>query len=223
MVARLFWRTRFVRVGAVNAVDEFGGVWHCASIVKRRTQITLDPEHQHRACQKAHAQLQKLAREAEIDLIQKYALRIPIPQHLSLYRRARRFVGRILRRLGFLIEPWSPRLRHFECSDGAKTVLIWALGADRETLRTACSGYATYLRDRPDRIPVLVTDVADFAFFSRLGWLVEYVPALSAPAGSYAERKRRYLAWRYRDALVLPVAVGLEHAAVRFGGGSGRV
>ncbi len=163
-------------------------------------------------------QLEKLAREAELDLVQRYALRLPLPPRLSPYRRARRFAGRLLRRFGFLIEPWSPRLRHFECSDGAKTVLIWALGADRETLRTACNGFTTYLRARPDRIPVLVTDVADFAFFSRLGWLVEYVPALSAPAGAYAERKRRYLAWRYRDALALPLAAGLEDAAVRSGG-----
>ncbi len=166
--------------------------------------MTIDAE-----TKQLRAQLEKLAREAEIGLVQRYALRIPLPQRLSLYRRARRFAGRILRRLGFLIEPWSPRLRHFECSDGAKTVLIWALGTDRETLRRACSGFATYLRDRPDRIPVLVTDVADFAYFSRLGWLVEYVPALTAPAGAYAERKRRYLAWRYRDALVLPVTAGL--------------
>lgn len=176
--------------------------------------MTIDPETKN-----LRAQLEKLACDAEIDLIQKYALRIPLPQRLNLYRRARRFAGSILRPLGFLIEPWSPRLRHLECSDGAKTVLIWALGTDRETLRTACSGFATYLRERPDRIPVLVTDVADFAFFSRLGWLVEYVPVLTAPAGAYAERKRRYLAWRYRDALVLPVAAGLDNAALRIGDG----
>lgn len=166
-----------------------------------------------------HAKLQKLAREAETDLVQRYALRFPLPGRLSLYRRARRLAGRILRRLGFLIEPWSPRLRHFERSEGAKTVLIWALGADRETLRTACSRFAIDLRNRPDRVPVLVTDVADFAYFSRLGWLVEYVPTLSAPAGAYAERKCRYLAWRYRDAEVLPVTAGLAGAAVKPGDG----
>jgi hypothetical protein len=62
-------------------------------------------------------------------------------------------------------------------------------------------------------VPVLVTDVADFAFFSRLGWLVEYVPALSTPADDYGERKRRYLAWRYRDAPALPVSAGLAEFA----------
>jgi hypothetical protein len=54
-----------------------------------------------------------------------------------------------------------------------------------------------------------VTNVADFSFFSRLGWLVEYLPALSSPADGYAERKKRYLAWRYRDAPILPVSAGL--------------
>lgn len=59
-----------------------------------------------------------------------------------------------------------------------------------------------------NRVPVLVTDVADFSFFSRLGWLVEYVPSLST-AGGYAARKERYLAWLYRDVPAVPVTVGL--------------
>jgi hypothetical protein len=56
---------------------------------------------------------------------------------------------------------------------------------------------------------VLVTDVADFAFFSRLNWLVEYVPSLSAPADGYFEHKLRYLAWRYRDVPALPVTADI--------------
>jgi hypothetical protein len=88
--------------------------------------------------------------------------------------------------------------------------VIWALDTDRETLRAACRGFETLHQALPDFTPVLVTNVADFAFFSRLGWLVEYVPTLSPPAGGYAERKRRYLAWRYRDAAALPVSAGLK-------------
>ena len=57
----------------------------------------------------------------------------------------------------------------------------------------------------PGWAPVLVTDVADFAFFSRLNWLVEYVPSLSTPADGYSEHKLRYLAWRYRHVPALPV------------------
>ncbi|MEX2123395.1 MAG: hypothetical protein WD795_05850 [Woeseia sp.] len=158
--------------------------------------------------------LQELSREAECDLGQRYALRLPPHERLSLYRRLRMGAGLILRRLGLRatrqLEPWLPGLKHVECSDEARPLVIWALDIDRDTLRAACRGLETLHAALPSFVPVLVTDVADFAFFSRLGWLVEYVPTLSAPAGSYAERKRRYLAWRYRDAPALPVSVGLR-------------
>jgi hypothetical protein len=160
-------------------------------------------------------ELQGLARRAEIGLVRRYGLRHPPPRRLSLYRRMRRLAGRIVRRLGFRVEPWSPGLRHFECREDASTLLIWAIGADQETLRAACLGFARQLAGRPGHIPVLVTDIADFAFYSRLGWLVEYVPSLSAPAGGYAERKLRYLAWRYRNALALPVAAGLTDDSIK--------
>ena len=154
-------------------------------------------------------ELAQLAREAETDLARRYALRNPPPRRLSLYRRTRMLVGTLLRKLGFLVEPWLPGLRHFKGSEGARPFVIWALKTDRDTLRDACRGFEKLQAALPGRVPVLVTDVADFAFFSRLGWLVEYVPELSAPAGRYAERKKRYLAWRYRDAPALPVSAGL--------------
>jgi hypothetical protein len=59
--------------------------------------------------------------------------------------------------------------------------------------RLTRDGYVV-LHDVVGYAPVLITDVAEFAFFSRLGWLVEYVPKLSAPAEAYAARKLRYLA-----------------------------
>ena len=67
---------------------------------------------------------------------------------------------------------------------------------DRDRLRGACKRIRELQHGSPGWAPVLVTDVADFAFFSRLNWLVEYVPTLSAPADGYFERKLRYLAWR---------------------------
>lgn len=162
--------------------------------------------------------LAQMASESESDLIARYALRFPPPEKLSLYRRLRVAVGRKLRDLGLRspppLEPWLPSLKHRERDDPARPFVIWALGTDRDTLRLACRGFASLQKALPDRIPVLVTDVADFAFFSRLGWLVEYVPRLSAPAGRYAERKLRYLAWRYHDAPALPVSAGLT-AGVR--------
>jgi hypothetical protein len=125
----------------------------------------------------------------------------------------RKRIGRLLRLLGLRAttppEPWDPGLKHVPRSEAATPVVIWALGTDRETLRTACRRLAAQLAERPDLSPVLVTDVADFAFFSRLGWLVEYVPALAAPAARYAERKQRHLARRYAGAPALPVSAGL--------------
>jgi hypothetical protein len=152
--------------------------------------------------------------EADIDLAQRYALRPVQSEKLSPYRRLRRAVGRILRELGLRQapphEPWLPGLNHIEYSDGAGPLVIWALGMDRDTLRAACRNFKMRHAAAADFVPVLVTDVPDFAFFSRLGWLVEYVPSLSAPADAYAERKRRYLAWRYRDALAVHASAGLK-------------
>jgi hypothetical protein len=158
--------------------------------------------------------------EADVDLAQRYALRPVQSETLSLYRRVRRAVGLKLRELGLRRapppEPWLPSLNYIEYGNGAQPFVIWALGMDRDTLRATCGNLKKMNREAPDLIPILVTDVADFAFFSRLGWLVEYVPALSWPAQRYAERKRRYLAWRYRDAAVVSVSEGLTEEALVF-------
>ena len=156
--------------------------------------------------------LQQMAIEAETDLRSRYALRIPPRSRVGLYRRLRMTVGAILRQLGLRRsrpEPWLAGLNHMESSEEARPFVIWALDTDRDTLRAACRGFETLQAALPGWVPVLITDIADFAFFSRLGWLVEYVPELSAPAGGYAGRKQRYLARRYRDAPALPVSAGL--------------
>lgn len=171
--------------------------------------MTLDEE-----IETLRRRLKHLAGKAERGLSRRYALRFAPGERPSLYRRLRRALGDILRRLGLRptppLEPWLPGLQHVVRSEEVRPLIIWALDTDRETLRAACRGFETLQAALPGWALVLVTDVADFAFFSRLGWLVEYVPALSAPAGRYAERKQRYLAWRYRDAPALPVAVGLR-------------
>jgi hypothetical protein len=131
---------------------------------------------------------------------------------------------------------WLASLKHAPVSPDAKIILIWGLGevADRQglgpnlsvldsqsklqTLQHACLN----LKDRfarPDVvspssscsqfIPVLITDQADFAFYSRLGWLVEYLPDLPGSGESYCDRKLAYLAWRYQTAVVLPLSAGL--------------
>lgn len=109
--------------------------------------------------------------------------------------------------------PWLPFLKHAPVSDDAMTLLIWAPGTERDALRHACEGFSARLKGSGVLAPVLVTDVADFAFYSRLGWLVEYLPELSGEDRSYRERKRGYLAWRYRDACIVPAAAGLANDA----------
>ncbi len=157
--------------------------------------------------------LQRLAGEFDTGFGQRYAFQFPPPECLSLYRRLRVNMGRLLRWLGLMRawshEPWLAGLNHVECSEGARPFVIWALATDRDTLRAACRGFEALHAALPGWVPVLITDVADFAFFSRLGWLVEYVPEMSGPADNYAARKQRYLAWRYRDAPALPVSAGL--------------
>lgn len=104
---------------------------------------------------------------------------------------------------------WRSSLKHARQEEGGRPLLIWGVGAERDLLSPACQGLARHLEATPGYLPVLVTEVADFAYYSRLGWLVEYVPNLSGEGESYRERKLAYLAWRYRDALALPLAAGL--------------
>lgn len=158
--------------------------------------------------------LERLAREAESDPVLARYPPLFGRLRLSVYRRARLAAGDVLRGLGLKAPPprrsWQPGLRHLAQDESSRPLVVWALDIEREALRHACLGFKRIEAQlRPGLVPVLVTDVADFAFFSRLGWLVEYVPALSDPAAAYAARKTRYLAWRYRDAPALPASAGL--------------
>ncbi len=125
------------------------------------------------------------------------------------FRRAKK----ILARLG-LVPPhltkysWLPTLKHTQPKGDSTVLLIWAVGIGQDDLRKACEGFLERTGAESCTVPVLVTDCADFAYFSRLQWLVEYVPALSGEGPSYCARKQHYLAWRYRDALVVPASAG---------------
>lgn len=164
--------------------------------------------------QRLRAHLGELASAADDDLVRPHVLRIPSAERLSLYRRTRMLVGRILRATGLMrsrqLEPWLPTLKHAPEAAGAKVWVIWAIGVERDDLQRACKTFAALQDDLPGYLPVLVTDVADFAFFSRLGWLVEYVPRRICSSGAYGERKQRYLAWQYRDAPAVPASSGLR-------------
>ncbi len=162
-------------------------------------------------------QLQSIDANSEEDL-SRYELRWP-PMPPGLYWRMRWLVGCLLRCLEWMKlkqpDSWPTSLRHSPAGARDRPYLIWAVGTDHETLRKACNGFVELGSTLPGFVPVLVTDVADFAFFSRLGWLVEYVPEVQGAGTSYAARKTRFIARLYGDAPVVPVSIGLqarEHA-----------
>jgi len=155
--------------------------------------------------------LDELANESDDELVARYTPpRPPLPK--GAYWRLRWLAARTLHALERLrlvpSYPWPAALRHAPGTRRTKPFLIWAVGTDRETLRRACAGFSKHPVD--GFAPVLVTDVADFAFFSRLGWLVEYLPRLEGDGEPYERRKARFLARLYRGAPVLPVTAGLE-------------
>lgn len=155
---------------------------------------------------------------AQVDLrLDPYTLEMP-PIPPGLYWKLRWIVGWILRALERLHlkpgDPWPVRLRHVVGPSMPKAVTIWAIGIERDRLQSACKHFANALRPHPEFAPVLITDVADFAFFSKLGWLVEYVPSIEGQGESYTESKARYLAKLYAGNRSLPaiVAVDIESA-----------
>ena len=158
-------------------------------------------------------ELAALAAMPEWGLLERYDLLRRWPPK-ALPDRLFRKVPRSLGSLG-LMHPhvtnyqWLPTLKHGRAETGARTLLVWGIGWKRDELRQACRGISDHLAENSRLTPVLVTDVSDFSFFSRLGWLVEFLPELTGTGASYRERKRHYLAWRYRDALVVPVSAGL--------------
>ncbi len=164
--------------------------------------------------------LKQLAHEFDTGINQRYDLQFTSPEELRLRRRIRTNAGRLLRWLGLMrppparpappLEPWLTELSHIDYGNAARPLLIWAMDIDRDELRSACNRIREFQTGSPGWAPVLVTDVADFAFFSRLNWLVEYVPSLSAPADGYFGRKLRYLAWRYRDVPALSITADIK-------------
>jgi hypothetical protein len=161
--------------------------------------------------------LAALAAEPEWDLLTRHDLLAKKPPQ-SLQDRVLRILNQFLAATGLFRPhvtkyPWLPTLKHAPVAADARALLIWALGAGRHELRQASEGFSVKLLVKPDLVPVLVTDVADFAYFSRLGWLVEYLPELSGAGASYQERKRRHLAWCYREALIVPVSAGCLNQA----------
>jgi hypothetical protein len=157
--------------------------------------------------------LRALATQTDNELTERYLIkRSPRPQ--GLYWQLRGVVGTVLRwfqaRWPWRKNPWPVSLKQQPTDPQAKPVLVWAVGSSRDTLREACTNLSERWDSLPGFAPVLITDVADFAFFSRLGWLVEYVPRLAGQGEPYEERKLKFLARLYRGAPVLPVSAGFK-------------
>lgn len=156
--------------------------------------------------------LDQLSRDFDRDLTTRFALRRP-PIPRGIYWKMRWLAGRLLyflERIGIIRRgKWPAALKHATKPNNARPLLIWAIGTDRETLREACQGFRV-LDTLPEFAPVLVTDTADFTFYSRLGWMVEYVPAIAGKGEAYDLRKARYLAWLYQGAPALPVGAYLK-------------
>ena len=156
--------------------------------------------------------LRRLAALTDDELAERYVIkRSPRPE--GLYWQLRGIVGTIVRwleaRWPWRKNPWPVSLKQQPTDPQAKPLLIWAIGTSRDTLREACNKLSEQWDSFPGFSPVLITDVADFAFFSRLGWLVEYLPQLEGQGEPYEERKLKYLARLYRGAPVIPVNAGL--------------
>jgi hypothetical protein len=105
-------------------------------------------------------------------------------------------------------DPWPASLKHSSINAKARPFVIWALGSNITTLRESCDSLSAALADIPGYAPILITDTADFAYYSRLGWLVEYLPDLSGEGKAFQSRKKQLLARLYRDAPALPLQVG---------------
>jgi hypothetical protein len=165
--------------------------------------------------------LRELAARKDDELAERYLIkRSPRPK--GLYWQLRGVAGTVLRwfqaRSPWRPDPWPVSLRQNSTDPKSRPLVIWAVGTSRETLREACTNLSEQWDTFPGFAPVLITDVADFAFFSRLGWLVEYLPRLAGQGEPYEERKLKYLARLYQGAPVLPVSAGLENCeTVRMG------
>jgi hypothetical protein len=154
-----------------------------------------------------------LASQTDDELCERYELERPsMPP--GIYWRMRWLAGWTLRWLEakglWRPDPWPVSLKQSRADADAKPLLIWAVGADPDVLRQTCKLIYGVQVAFPRFAPVLITDVADFAFFSRLGWLVEYLPALDGLGERYDERKLKYLARLYSGAPAIPVVAGVK-------------
>ncbi len=157
--------------------------------------------------------LREAFRVLSADMDKSVLLRYSLPQH-GMWRRSLQKCATVLSERGLKLgyvprHVWPAGLKHGLSGAGRRTLLVWAPGVEvmhgsSLDVREVCLGFGRLLENTSEFVPVLVTDKPEFAFYSRLGWLVEFLPTLSADAQAYRDDKLRYLAWRYRDAVLVP-------------------
>jgi hypothetical protein len=159
-------------------------------------------------------EIQRCASEYGANL-NRYRLESP-PIPPGFYWKLRWAVGWLLRLLECANiktpDPWPARLKHAVGNARSQPLLIWAVGADAAILRTACERLSAVEALASGFAPVLVTDVADFAHYSRLGWFIEYLPKLDGSGTPYDKRKLAFIAKLYGGAPILPYEAGLARS-----------
>lgn len=125
----------------------------------------------------------------------------------SLWQRLWCFTFHTLQLARLLLSSWHPGLKH-GCANPSGTVVLLDDLDDHSDFHQVCTSLKELLANYSSLAPVLITEHADFAFYSRLGWLVEYLPKTLPNHEAYIARKKRYLAWRYKYALVIPLSAG---------------
>lgn len=168
--------------------------------------------------QELRRRLEKMALEPDDELDERYTMHRP-GRPPGLYWQLRWLAGRILRRIkdsGILAsDPWPASLKQGKSKRNARPLVVWAMGADRDSLRRSCTTIAEFLESATEFAPVLITDVPDFSYYSRLGWLVEYVPAVHGSGEAFESRKARFLARLYRGAVILPLRADMDVDSIR--------
>ena len=168
--------------------------------------------------QELRRRLDEMALEPDDDLGERYTMHRP-GRPPGLYWQLRWLAGRILRRMkdtGILAsDPWPASLKHGKSRKNARPLVVWAMGADPDSLRSSCATIADFLVSAPEFAPVLITDVPDFSYYSRLGWLIEYLPAVHGSGEAFESRKARFLARLYRGAVILPLRADLDVDNIR--------
>ncbi len=106
---------------------------------------------------------------------------------------------------------WQKDLKHAPRNKAQHSLVLYSEGMEKNTQRTICNKILKFFHDFPQFVPVLMTDIADFAYYSRLHILVEYLPALTCKKETiYKQKKKQYLAWLYRDTVFLDLQANMN-------------